>query len=407
MVYSADLDSKVKPYLAMTDPNGRNLVYDEDFTVRYSLKGEDRTDTLSELIPSAPSAKTTVTVTYFGKGNTEGECKKKVKFDVLPPSGGATDISNAVVTLKKTTYQYTGKPIKPGVKSVILKLSGNEIKLKSSDYKVVYSDNVDIGTMRVTVVGKKKYTGSAYNTECTITPKEVTSLSVTGLKNQTYTGTAVDVQKLPIVVKAGGILLTKDIDYTVKTVSGCEYTDVTTAEIKQAGRQPKIEITLKPASASGKASDQPKVKWSSKAKESKKTVTKSFTIGKAKLSSAAVSFTLSSNYALNNKVMSHDGTKEIGAMRGATAEEKSGKNKFNYVIQSNDGSVTVLEKNADISGAAFLMANGHKIDKNDYTVTVSKTKDGKIGTITYKASKNSKSFSGSRKIKFQYIAKAK
>ena len=69
---------------------------------------------------------------------------------------------------------------------------------------------------------------------------------------------------------------------------------------------------------------------------------------------------------------------------------------------------TVLyEKNADISGAAFLMANGHKIDKNDYTVTVSKTRDGKIGTITYKASKNSKSFSGSRKIKFQYIATAK
>ena len=56
------------------------------------------------------------------------------------------DISNYAATLMKTSYQYTGKAIKPGVK-----VSG----LTAADYTVAYKNNTAIGKATVTITGKK------------------------------------------------------------------------------------------------------------------------------------------------------------------------------------------------------------------------------------------------------------
>ena len=391
MVYSASLDKDVQKYLRMTDAKAGELVYDKDFTVDFSGK-----KTLNELFPEAPQAATAVTVTYQGKGNYTGSSNTTVKFDVLPSGSDAAVLSNdnTKVVLKKTKMSYTGKAIKPAIKSVTVTVSGQSVALKSSEYKVVYSNNVAVGTMRVTVVGKKKYTGSAYAT-CEIAPKEVTSLSVTGLKDQPYSGNPVDVSKLPIVVKAGGITLTKDVDYVISAnkADPSLYTKVTA----KGAEKPSVLITLKESNGSGK---QPKVTWK-KGKE--KVVKKNFSIVKTKLNSSAVTFSVSSSSISDNVVRSADKSKEIGYIRGITkAEQAEARGKYSYVIVgSGDGAA--LEKNADISGATLLKAFGVNIDPSEYDVTVSQTKADKIGSITYKAKSSSAAFSGKKVIKFLYL----
>ena len=393
MVYSGRLDEEVRPYLGMTDPNGNQLAYDEDFTVEYTTASGTK-DKLSELIKEMPASRVTVTVTYKGKGNTNGECKTKVKFDVLPADGktGALSNENTTVVLKKDSWQYTGKAVKPAVKSVTYRGDGKEVRLKSSEYKVVYSNNIEPGTMRVTIVGKKNYAGAAYTT-AVIEPKTIKSFTVTGIRNQSYTGSRIDVNALPVVVKAGGITLVKDRDYTVSENSGCDYTGVTA----KGAKKPEVIVKLIDRDDSKKASEQPRVVC---VNESRKTVVKTFSIVKAKLQSTAVSFTPVSGTASENRVYSPaDASKVIGYLRNRTKDESG---KFTCVIE---GEEETLVKNADVSKAAGLWINGTRIDPSEYDISVSKTKDGKTGSITYKAKSSSASFSGKKTVKFMYKKK--
>lgn len=71
-----------------------------------------------------------------------------------------TSISKAKVTLAKTSYNYTGKAIKPAVKSVVL----NGKTIASSNYTVSYKNNKNAGTATVTVTGKGNYSGSVKTT---------------------------------------------------------------------------------------------------------------------------------------------------------------------------------------------------------------------------------------------------
>ncbi len=71
----------------------------------------------------------------------------------------AKSISSYTATLSKTSYTYNGKARKP---SVTVK---NGSKTFSSDYyKVIYSDNKDVGTATVTIMGTGNYTGTITKT---------------------------------------------------------------------------------------------------------------------------------------------------------------------------------------------------------------------------------------------------
>ena len=246
--------------------------------------------------------------------------------------------------------------------------------------------------MRVTIVGKKNYAGAAYTT-AVIEPKTIKSFTVTGIKNQSYTGSRIDVNALPVVVKAGGITLVKDRDYTVSENSGCDYTGVTV----KGAKKPEVIVKLIDRDDSKKASEQPRVVC---VNESKKTVVKTFSIVKAKLQSTAVSFTPVSGTASANRVYSPaDASKVIGYLRNRTKDESG---KFTCVIE---GEEETLVKNADVSKAAGLRRNGTRIDPSEYDISVSKTKDGKTGSITYKAKSSSASFSGRKTVKFMYKKK--
>lgn len=89
------------------------------------------------------------------------------------PASAATSIKNAVITIEKSSYTYTGKAIKP---TVTVKVGKKKLTTKS--YTVSYKNNKDVGKATITVKGKGSYTGTATKSFY-ITPKKVSSLKAT------------------------------------------------------------------------------------------------------------------------------------------------------------------------------------------------------------------------------------
>lgn len=75
-------------------------------------------------------------------------------------TGGNTvsrgNLSGATIKLSQTSYTYDGKAKTPAATVV---LNGKTL-VSSTDYTVSYSDNIKVGTAKVTVTGKGNYTGS-------------------------------------------------------------------------------------------------------------------------------------------------------------------------------------------------------------------------------------------------------
>ena len=103
--------------------------------------------------------------------------------DVLAGGDGLIDISDANVTLAKTKYTYTGKAIKCGVKSA----TANGISLVAgTDYKIKRTDNVNVGTATVTIIGTGYFTGQASATFKIVKAKNaITAKSSTVTKSYT------------------------------------------------------------------------------------------------------------------------------------------------------------------------------------------------------------------------------
>ncbi|MBE6760077.1 MAG: hypothetical protein E7554_08320 [Ruminococcaceae bacterium] len=80
------------------------------------------------------------------------------KTFTVPVTVIGTSIKNAVVELEYAEADFTGSELKPKVTSVKL---GDETLTPYLDYSVLYSDNVEVGTATVTVVGKGEYSGQA------------------------------------------------------------------------------------------------------------------------------------------------------------------------------------------------------------------------------------------------------
>ena len=66
------------------------------------------------------------------------------------------NLSKATIKLSQTSYTYDGKAKTPAATVV---LNGKTL-VSSTDYTVSYSDNIKVGTAKVTVTGKGNYTGS-------------------------------------------------------------------------------------------------------------------------------------------------------------------------------------------------------------------------------------------------------
>lgn len=112
----------------------------------------------------------TATVTVYA--STTGNCygTNKATFTIT-----GTDINACSATLSQTNYNYTGYSFSP---AVVVKY-GSTTLTNGTDYTVAYSDNIKSGTAKVTITGKRAYSGT-----------RVLNYYINGKANSIYTNTS-------------------------------------------------------------------------------------------------------------------------------------------------------------------------------------------------------------------------
>ena len=110
----------------------------------------------------------------------DGDNAIRFKLTVNP------SIDECTVTIPYSSYTYRGRGIKP---TVTVKYNGTKL-VKNTDYTVAYIDNVNVGTAKIVVTGKGKYSGTKQK-NFTVKPLDLTSsyAKVTiPYSSYTYTG---------------------------------------------------------------------------------------------------------------------------------------------------------------------------------------------------------------------------
>ena len=180
-------------------------------TSEYSVKYENNTN--------AGTAKIIVTC----DGNYVGTATKT--FKIVPQVLTEKDEDNNDNITVDSVTPYDGTEKKPEV--TVLNIAGDEIEL-DKDYTVVYQNNVNGGTAKVTITGRGNYTGSITK-EFTIAGKALVDADVKMElpKDAVYTGEEYKVADIVVVdstiSQEGPVTLVKDVDYKV------EYTDAINA----------------------------------------------------------------------------------------------------------------------------------------------------------------------------------
>lgn len=142
----------------------------------------------------------TATITITGKGWYTGD--KAVTFDIAKDFSAATVIKGLAAA-----YTYTGTEITP---SVLVEEHGTVLS-NGTDYRVTYSNNVDVGTATVTVTGINHYGGTASAT-FKIVAQNIGRATPSKIADQIYDGT----EKTPSVsATSNGVTLKAGIDYTI------------------------------------------------------------------------------------------------------------------------------------------------------------------------------------------------
>ena len=117
------------------------------------------------------------------------------------------------VTLKKTSFPYTGKAVEPAL-TVKAKVGSTVVTLKKGQYTVAYKNNVKAGTATVTVTGTGFFKGTVKKT-FTIT-KAGLSAAVLAFTKTAWTGKAIRPEVI-VKAKVNGktVTLTQGTDFTV------------------------------------------------------------------------------------------------------------------------------------------------------------------------------------------------
>ena len=163
-------------------------------------------------------------LTIYGKAGSYAETYAKnnnIDFSTEQPSQPPSteepgeeinDISNAafIVTLEPAVYDYDGKEKSP---SVTVKKGEQELRL-GTDFTVDYENNINPGTAKAIVTGRKLYTGTVTK-EFTIKGIDISNSGFTVALSQTsytYDGKA----KEPAVTVTKGTEKLRGTDFTVK-----------------------------------------------------------------------------------------------------------------------------------------------------------------------------------------------
>ncbi len=103
-----------------------------------------------------------------GSGSTAPDLGESSGSGDIPAEEARTELSNAAVTLSKTSFVYNGKARKPSVSVKV----GSKLLTAGTDYTVSYTGNIRVGKASVSISGKGSYTGTVTKT-FTILPKGI------------------------------------------------------------------------------------------------------------------------------------------------------------------------------------------------------------------------------------------
>ncbi len=117
-------------------------------------------------------------------------------------------VADQAITVDPIANQtYTGTALTP---SLLVK-EGNITLVAGTDYSLVYSNNISVGTATVTITGIGNYSGTK-TVSFAIVGKSASTLTIDPIANQTYTGSAL----IPsVILKDGSLTLTLGTDYTI------------------------------------------------------------------------------------------------------------------------------------------------------------------------------------------------
>ncbi len=125
------------------------------------------------------TSRVTRAATYTSAGVRTYTCPCGDKYTKTIPKLSRKSIKKASVTLKKTTYVYSGRAKKPGV---TVKLGKKTLK-RGKDYTVTYKNNKKVGKATVIIKGKGAYSGSVTKI-FRIVPEKTSLKKVTSPKKQ-------------------------------------------------------------------------------------------------------------------------------------------------------------------------------------------------------------------------------
>ena len=154
----------------------------------------------------------TYTMTFTAKEGTNYSGSKEITYSITSAGFAITAIPNQT---------YTGAEIKPTVEVK----DGTNVLTLDTHYKVVYSNNINVGTARVSVVGIGSYNGKYGEVTFNITPKSVNAQTASvdditiELSRTSFTYNA-STQKPTVTVKDGGTTLVENKDYTLENAGG-------------------------------------------------------------------------------------------------------------------------------------------------------------------------------------------
>lgn len=207
------------PTLVVMDGNYELSPDDYDIIVKTEKNGSFKQ--LSEVTcgPKDILEKVELKVRATDGSNYTGESSKKVKFNILGSEINATPIADITfdmtcLKIPAKGYTYNGKTQKP---KVTVKGADGK-KLKSSEFKVVYSGNVNAGLAKVQIVGlynKKKntgYYGASEPVYFEIKQKSFKKVSVSSVAAIPKSGS---LESITLTVKDGKRILTEGLDYWV------------------------------------------------------------------------------------------------------------------------------------------------------------------------------------------------
>ncbi len=157
----------------------------KDYTVKYSNNTKVSTET----------SKATITIT--GKGNYTR--KETITFDILRKPLGDDDVSLTIPNLKYNGKVQYSKPV--------LKFNGKTLKL-DTDYTLEYNEDYegayrDVGDYTFVIDGRGSYQGHMV-CQFSITDDtawDISKMTLTKLKNVTYTGEPIDPDTFDVVLK--------------------------------------------------------------------------------------------------------------------------------------------------------------------------------------------------------------